>query len=266
MKIGLALSGGGARGFAHLGIAQALYEHNMQPKVFSGTSAGAIAGAFLAAGYLPKRTMEIISEISFMKYFRPAISWKGFVKLEKISGVLLEYFPENNFESLKSPLTIAATNYSKGEVAFFNKGELITPMLASASIPVVFDPITIGEDFHIDGGVMCNLPAEVIKNDVDFLIGSSCNPIAKQASSNSMKDMLERTMLMTINCNTNQQKPFCDLFLQPETLGQYKVFSLSKAKEIYEIGYEYTSKLIQNSPEIFPLPKKEKLKLVPSKN
>lgn len=257
MNIGLALSGGGARGFAHLGIAQALYEHNIKPQVFSGTSAGAIVGAFLAAGYLPKRTMEIISEINFLKYFRPAISWKGFVKLEKISGLLLEYFPENNFESLQLPLTIATTNYTKGEVAFFNKGELITPMLASASIPVIFDPITIGEDFHIDGGVMSNLPAEVIKNDVDFLIGINCNPIAKQANSNSMKDMLERTMLMTINCNTKQQKPFCNLFLEPQNLDQYKVFSLSKAKEIYEIGYEFALNLIQTNPAIFPLPGKK---------
>jgi NTE family protein len=261
MKIGLALSGGGARGFAHLGVAQALYEQGIKPQVYSGTSAGAIVGAFLAAGYLPKRTMEIISEINFLKYFRPAISWKGFVKLEKMTGLLLEYFPENNFESLQFPLTIAATNYTKGQVAFFNKGELITPLLASTSIPVIFDPITIQDDLHIDGGVMCNLPAQKIKNDVDFLIGINCNPISKSANSSSMKDMLERTMLMAINCNTTEQKPFCDLFLEPQKLDQYKVFALSKAKEIYEIGYEYTSKLLQSNPEIFPLSKNKKDKI-----
>jgi len=257
MKIGFTFSGGGARGFAHLGVAQAFYEHDIRPDVISGTSAGAIAGAFLAAGYLPKRTFEIISEINFLKYFRPAISISGLIKLEKISTLLLDYFPDNTFQSLELPLTIAAVNYTKGEITYYTEGELIKPMLASASIPVVFDPIEINGDKMIDGGVMNNLPAKIIRNEVDYLIGVNCNPVAKESNENGMKGMLERVLLMAINYNTNDHKQYCDLFIEPTALETYKVFSLSKAEEIYNIGYEHTTQLLAQRPEIIATLKSE---------
>ncbi len=250
MKIGFSFSGGGARAFAHLGVAQALYEHEIRPQVISGTSAGAIVGAFLAAGYLPKRTYEIISEIQFLKYFRPAISFSALIKLEKISKLLLEYFPENSFEALEVPLTIAVTNYTKGEINYFTDGELIKPMLASASIPVVFQPIEINGDKMIDGGIMNNMPAKIIREDVDYLIGINCNPVAKEAYDINVKSMMERVLLMAINYNTHDHRQYCDLFIEPKALDTYKVFALSKAKEIYNIGYEHTSKLLSDNPNV----------------
>lgn len=250
MNIGITFSGGGARGFAHLGAAQALHEAGIKPNIISGASAGAIVGAFLAAGYLPKRTMEIIADINFVKYFRPIIIGSGFVKLEKITDLLLNYFPENNFESLQLPLTVATTNYTKGKIAYFSEGELIRPLLASASIPVIFEPITIGEDLYVDGGVLCNMPAGVIREQSDFVIGVSCNPIADDAIARGTKDTLERTMLMAISCNTAEQKQYVDLFIEPQLLNQYKVFALSKAEEIFNIGYEYTKSLLaQQEPD-----------------
>ena len=253
MKIGLALSGGGARGFAHLGIAQFMYEQNIKPDMISGTSAGAIAGAFLAAGYLPKRTMEIISDINFLKFFRPAMSWTGLVNLEKISDLLLEYFPENSFKSFQIPLIISTTNFTKGENVNFESGELIKPLLASASIPIIFKPILIGEDSFVDGGITNNLPVNVLKPHVDFTIGINCNPLGATNSNNGMKDMMERTMLMIINYQTKEQAKLCDIFIEPQALTNYKVFALSKAKEIYEIGYESAKETFSNLAEDHPL-------------
>jgi NTE family protein len=253
MKIGLALSGGGARGFAHLGVAQYMYEQNIRPNMISGTSAGAIAGAFLAAGYEPQRTMEIISDINFLKFFRPAMSWSGLVNLEKISGLLLEYFPENSFSDFKIPLIISTTNYSVGENVNFESGELIKPLLASASIPVIFKPIMIGEESFVDGGITNNLPANVLKPHVDLVIGVNCNPVGISNPNTSMKDVLERTMLMIINYQTKEQAKICDLFLEPKELSNFKVFSISKAKEIYEIGYEHAKTTFSQLADEHPL-------------
>lgn len=253
MKIGLALSGGGARGFAHLGIAQYMYEQNIRPNMISGTSAGAIAGAFLAAGYEPKRTMEIISDISFVKFFRPAMSWSGLVNLEKLSSLLLEYFPKNSFSDLKIPLIVSTTNYTQGENVNFESGELIKPLLASASIPVIFKPIIIGEDSFVDGGITNNLPVNLLKPHVDFTIGVNCNPVGTSDQNNNMKEMLERTMLMIINYQTNDQAKLCDIFIEPQGLTKYKVFALSKAKEIYEIGYESAKETFSKLAEDHPL-------------
>ncbi|MGM0581867.1 MAG: patatin-like phospholipase family protein [Bacteroidota bacterium] len=253
MKIGLALSGGGARGFAHLGIAQYMYEQNIRPDMISGTSAGAIAGAFLAAGYEPKRTMEIISDINFLKFFRPAMSWSGLVNLEKLSALLLEYFPENSFSEFKIPLIISTTNYTKGENVNFESGELIKPLLASASIPVIFKPIMIGKDSFVDGGITNNLPANLLKPHVDFTIGVNCNPVGDAKQNDGMKDMLERTMLMIINYQTKEQAKLCDIFIEPQDLSKYKVFALSKANEIYEIGYESAKNSFSKLAEDHPL-------------
>lgn len=259
MKIGLALSGGGARGFAHLGIAQYLYEQNIRPDMISGTSAGAIAGAFLAAGYEPKRTMEIISDINFLKFFRPALSWSGLVNLEKISDILKDYFPENSFEDFKIPLVIATTNFTKGENVNFDSGELIKPLLASASIPVIFKPIIIGEELYVDGGITNNLPVNVLKPHVDFTIGVNVNPVGISNQNSNMKDVLERTMLMVINYQTKEQAKLCDIFIEPDGLSPFKVFSLSKAKEIYEIGYESARQTFSNLPDDHQLIQKTKL-------
>lgn len=249
IKIGLALSGGGARGFAHLGLAQYMYERNIRPSMISGTSAGAIAGAFLAADYSPKHTMEIISDLNFLKFFRPALSWSGLVSLEKLSSLLLEYFPENSFSALKTPLIIATTNYTKGKNVNFDSGELIKPLLASASIPVIFKPIMIGEEAYVDGGITNNLPSNVLKPHVDFMIGSSCNPVGPSSQGDSMKDVLERTLLMAINYQTTEQAKLCDIFIEPQALSVYKVFSHSKAKEIFAIGYESAKKLFSELPD-----------------
>jgi NTE family protein len=249
MKIGLALSGGGARGFAHLGIAQYLYEQNIRPDMISGTSAGAIAGAFLAAGYEPKRTMEIISDINFLRFFRPAMSWSGLVNLEKISDLLLDYFPENSFSEFKIPLVIATTNFNKGENVNFDSGELIKPLLASASIPVIFKPISIAGELYVDGGITNNLPVNVLKSHVDFTIGVNVNPVGSSNQNSNMKDVLERTMLMIINYQTKEQAKLCDIFIQPDELANYKVFSLSKAKEIYDIGYESAKNTFSKLPK-----------------
>jgi NTE family protein len=259
MKIGLALSGGGARGFAHLGIAQYLYEQNIRPDMISGTSAGAIAGAFLAAGYEPKRTMEIISDINFLKFFRPAMSWSGLVNLEKISDILKEYFPENSFEDFKIPLVIATTNFNKGENVNFDSGELIKPLLASASIPVIFKPIIIGDESYVDGGITNNLPVNVLKSHVDFTIGVNVNPVGHSNQNGNMKEVLERTMLMIINYQTKEQAKLCDIFIEPQALSPYKVFSLSKAQEIYKIGYECAEQIFSNLPEDHPLIEIKKL-------
>ncbi|MBK6267401.1 patatin-like phospholipase family protein [Marivirga sp. S37H4] len=250
MKIGLALSGGGARGYSHLGAVKAFQEHGIEPAVISGSSAGAVAGAFLAAGYKPDQVMEIFSEVNFLKYLRPAIASSGLVKIEKLTSWLLEFFPDNNFESLKLPLTIATTNYTKGITEYFTTGELIKPMLASASLPVIFAPITMNGDIYFDGGILNNMPAQQIRDQADFIIGINCNYLKKNAASGGMKDMLERCLLMAISPNTYAQKQYCDLFMEPDQLGDYRVFSLSKAKEIYAIGYEFALQELTNAPEL----------------
>lgn len=239
MKIGLVLSGGGARGIAHLGIVEALQQQNIKFSIISGTSAGAIGGAFLCAGYPPREILEIIKKTSLFKTLRPAFSWRSLLNMDRARVELQKYFPEDSFESLRIPLRVTATDIESGQIKVFKKGQLILPILASSSIPVVFEPIKIKSRTLVDGGLMDNLPVEPIFKKVDKIIALHCNPIDPGYKIDNWKGLFERTMMVTVSQLAYTEKRRCDLFLEPPGLSRFHVFDFSKAAEIYEFGYEY---------------------------
>lgn len=246
MRIGIVFSGGGARAIAHLGVVKALYEHELRPHVFSGTSAGALAGAFLASGYKPDEVLRIVTKTNLYRVLRPAVSVKGFLKPESIEPLIRPFFPNNSFENLQAPLFVSATNVRTGKIRFFSRGELIRPLLASCCIPVVFEPLFIDGDYYMDGGIINNLPVEPFLGNVDRIIGLHCNPISSSFQGASMKRLMERSLLLAINENVADRKTACDLFIEPLPLSEYRVFDFKKAGDLFEIGYKFTKELFKN--------------------
>ncbi|WP_308706269.1 patatin-like phospholipase family protein [Marinoscillum sp. MHG1-6] len=246
MKIGLVLSGGGARGISHLGVIQALQEEDIKFDIVSGVSAGAIVGAFIAANYTPKETLEFIEKTSMFDAFQLALNRRSFLRIEKAARELEKYFPEDTFESLDLPFRVTTTDIRKGKIKVFKKGQLIKPLLASCSIPVVFDPVKINSRYLVDGGILDNLPVSPIKKQADFIIALHCNPIDPKFNLSNWRNLMERTMMMTVTQLAYGQKKKCDLFLEPPGLSQFSAFSFNKAREIYEFGYEYAKTEIEN--------------------
>lgn len=247
MRTGIAFSGGGARAVAHLGVVKALKEHGLIIDTFSGTSAGALVGAFLAGGYEPEEVLKILLKTNVYKILRPAISMRGLLKCVSIEPLIKPYFTHDSFESLDHPLYVSATNIRTGKIKFFSKGELIKPLLASCSIPVVFEPLQIDGDHYMDGGIINNLPVEPFQGNTDRIIGVHCNPISNTFTGTSMKRIIERSLLLAINENVSDRKPACDLFVEPTPLKDFRVFDFKKAKEMYDVGYRYTVHLLSNA-------------------
>jgi len=243
-KIGISLSGGGSRGIAHIGILKALSEANIPISRVTGTSAGSLVGALYCSGYSPDDIMEIIRETKLLRYVRPAISLSGLLKLETILPVFRKYIVDDSFEGLKIPLVVSATNLQKGKNVFFYQGELSRAVLASCAVPVVFQPIIIGTDSYIDGGILNNLPVEPLIGHCDIIIGSNCNPISENYTPGNMRSLLERSLLMAISVNTYLKKEMCDIFLEPSRLKGIGGFDFSKAEEIFQIGYDYGKSMI----------------------
>ena len=239
MKIGIALSGGGARGIAHLGVLQALDDLGFEVSELSGTSFGAVAGAFYASGIAPKDALAMVKKTKLIFFIRPAISKTGLLKVEKLKDLFAKYLPYNSFEQLNRKLTINATDIRQGETRYFNSGELIPAILASCCMPVIFDPIEIDGVSYIDGGILNNLPVEPLLPACDLIIGSHCNPVHRQFQVKNAKALLERTLLMAIRNNTLQRQQLCQLYLEPPDLGRYIGSDFDKATEIYQIGYDY---------------------------
>lgn len=239
MKIGLALSGGGARGFAHLGVIKALEEFGLSISEVSGTSAGSIAGAFYCHGYKPDEIVEIVSSAGFLRSVRPAWSWTGLLNMEGFRAVLQKYLPENSFESLKLPLTIAATNIVSGRVAYFDSGELIPHIIASSSIPALFNPVILDGHVYVDGGIIDNLPVRPLVGKCEFIIGSHCNPVQQRIDFKNVKEVMERSLLIAINVNSGISKTHCNVVIEPSDLDKFTTFDLAKGKEIFDIGYKH---------------------------
>ncbi|HLT06502.1 MAG TPA: patatin-like phospholipase family protein [Cyclobacteriaceae bacterium] len=253
--IGIALSGGGIRGVAHLGVLKALNEAGIYPHYVSGTSAGAIAGTLYCYGYSPDEILELILKTKFFKFLRPAISWKGILTMEVIEPLYGQYIQTNHFAELKIPLFIAATNLSKGHITYFSEGEIIRPLMASSCIPGVFDPITIQEDLYVDGGVLNNMPIDPLEDRCDIIIGVNCNHLPVVHDVPNMKKMIERSVILAMNCNVYSRKPRCRYFIEPPGLAGISVFDIKRAKDIFDTGYQETVHYLEANPSLVQLGK-----------
>lgn len=252
-KIGIVLSGGGIRGIAHLGVLKAFINAGIQFSHISGTSAGSIAGAFYAAGIDPEEGLNIFMKTKLLRFVRPAIGALGLVNIEHTEALLKAYFPEDKIESLKIPLTIAATNFSEGKLVYFNKGPLIRTIQASCCIPGIFKPIMINEQMYVDGGVLNNFPVEPLLEDCDFIIGSSCNHLNPADKITKFTSLVTRAAIMSINKDMEQKAAFCNLMVEPKGMGSINTFDMAKAETIYWLAYEEALKVIKNNKDLLNL-------------
>lgn len=240
MKIGLVLSGGGARGIVHIGVLKALEEMNIKFSVISGTSAGSIVGALYAYGYTPDQIIEMIKSVSIFKSVRPAWTGAGLLTMDGLVDVLRQYIPENDFKSLKFPLTIAATDIRAGRIHYFTEGELIPAIVSSSSIPGVFKPVSFNGSTYVDGGLLDNLPVKPIKDKCDFIVGLHCNHFSTAFDAKSMKMIIERSLLLAINANTEISRSMCDVFIEPVHMDRFTSYAIGSAQEIFDAGYQFT--------------------------
>ena len=249
-RLGIALSGGGARGIAHIGVLQALEEHGIYPEVIAGTSAGAIVGALYAAGNSPAQILDFVKKTSILKTIRLfSLPTRGLTDLSALAEVLKEYIPDDDFSALSKPLYIATSNLSKGRLEIIHEGPLFEVITASSSIPLVFKPVKRNDDLYVDGGLMRNLPVEPLREQCDFVIGVNVMPMQEVANRRmqSMIGIANRTFEMSVKTNTIPSSALCDWVIEPEELRKVNVFNFRIYKKIYQIGYKATQVVI---PEI----------------
>lgn len=236
--VNLVLSGGGARGIAHLGVIKALREADIRFHRISGVSAGAIVGAFIAAGYGPDETRDKIIESKILRLLRPVFN-DGLFRMDKMEETLLKYLPGNSFSSLEIPLIVSATDINQGHSVFFNSGELVRPLLASSALPVLFAPVNINGGQFLDGGILNNFPVEPFLEDDLTLIGVHVNPWSVDEKVDSAMEVLERSVLLSIYGSVKMRRQHCQIFLEPEELKRFSIYDIDDAPEIFEIGYRY---------------------------
>ena len=169
--ITLVLSGGGARGIAHIGVIEELLKMNVNIASISGTSMGALIGGIYAVGKLEefKQWMLKVNRTKIFKLIDFSFSTQGLVKGERIFNEIKPFITDANIEDLPIKYTATAFDIVNGREVVFDKGSLFNAIRASISIPTIFTPLTIGDSVFIDGGVVNNIPintAKRVQNDI----------------------------------------------------------------------------------------------------
>ena len=235
--LGIALSGGGAKGFAHLGVLHALNERGLYPQVIAGTSAGAFAGVLYADGYSPEEIKKFFVKKAFNEFAEFTIPQEGFFKSTGFASFLKKHIRARTFEELKIPLRVVATDIEYGETKVFSSGPLIPAVLASCSVPIIFTPIEINQHFYVDGGLFKNFPVSVIRRECNKIIGVNVSPITKVEYKKSLKYIAERSFHYMSGSNTLLDRNLCDYLIESTDLSKYSMFDLDHVDEIYETGY-----------------------------
>ena len=164
-RIGLALGGGAARGFAHVGVIQVLEEAGLQPHVVAGTSAGSLVAALYASGKNSqelRRVAETMEEAEITDWMMPILN-RGALRGEALARYVNGQVGGKSIEQMKIPLGIVATDLRTGEAVTFRRGNTGSAVRASSAVPAVFQPVRIGEREYVDGGLVSPVPVKQVR-------------------------------------------------------------------------------------------------------
>ena len=244
-KLGLALSGGGARGYAHLGALKALNEYGIFPDIIAGTSVGSLIGVLYADGYTPDEMLSIAKTLKLRTLVESTIPRDGIFKATGIASILRRHLRAKTFEELKYPVYVVASDIESGEIKVFNTGKIIPAVMASCSVPIIFTPIEINGRHYVDGGLLKNFPVSTIRDVCDRVIGIDISPVISVEYDRSMKYIVERAMNYMVGANTVEERNACDYLVELNEVSDYSLFDFKHIEEIYEKGYEATIKYLK---------------------
>lgn len=246
--LGVALTGGGARGFAHAGALAAIEEAGLKPRILAGVSAGSIVATLYAAGVKPARFVELFSNHSF----------RDFVDLRPGSGGIFSTAPFEKFlkknlgsyeklEDLPIPVYLGVTDFDNARAAEFHSGEISRRVMASCCIPIVFRPVEIDGTAYVDGGVLRNHPAWIIRDKCKYLIGINVSPLSNREKADSFISVAMRTYNLMAKANQLDDMNLCDLNVEPMEIAHYRTFDLRYINNVYMSGYLHARKALRDA-------------------
>jgi NTE family protein len=219
VRIGLALGGGAARGFAHIGVIKALEAHGIHPDLVAGTSAGAVVAALYASGMSGlqmNRAALKLDEASISDWAMPFRS-RGLIKGVALENYLNTTLSGRKIEQLKIPLGVVATDLRTGEPILFQRGNTGQAVRASCSIPSLFEPVVIGDHEYVDGGLVSPVPAAFAhKMGADFVIAVDISSRPESGVTASSLDMLLQTFtIMGQTIKAYELDKYADVVIRP---------------------------------------------------
>jgi NTE family protein len=260
-KVGIALSGGGIRALAHIGVLRALEKYNIPIDFISGTSMGAVIGALYSSEPNAKKLEKEILNEDISELFDYTLSKSGFVKGDKIEKYLKKELGDVSFDDLKIKLFVTSYDIKNNREVIFSKGDIVKAVRASISFPGLFIPVKNKNEILVDGGVIDPLPTEILKKaGADIIIAVNVNFVKENKTKYGENASIK---------NTNQDLPsMIQIFLKSEEvinaraaeadlkdsnvdmvinipLGDIGILDYSKKKKAIEAGKRYSQRYLK---------------------
>jgi NTE family protein len=220
LKIALALGGGAARGFAHVGVIKALEAQGIVPDIIVGTSAGSVVGALYAAGYNGFELQQVSMKMDENQVSDWSLPNRGMIKGEALQDFINRAVHNLTLEKLKKVFAVVATDLSSGEMIVFRTGNTGMAVRASSSVPGIFQPVSINGREYVDGGLVSPVPVRVARSlGADFVIAVDISDKPQHSKTESSIDVLLQTFnIMGQTISRNELKE-ADLVIRPVTPG-----------------------------------------------
>ncbi len=195
-KLGLALGGGAARGFAHIGVLQVLEEEGIKPSLVVGTSAGSVVASFYASGKTGQQLQwlaDTMDETQFTDWANP-FSGRGILRGEALGKYINSQLNGMKIEDMKLPLGIVATDLRTGDGILFRRGDVATAVRASSAVPSVFEPVQIAGKDYVDGGLVSPVPVRYARQmGADLVLAVDISSRPEDAKTSDMLKVLLQT-------------------------------------------------------------------------
>lgn len=215
--IALALGGGGAKGFAHIGVIKVLESHGIKPKIVTGTSAGSFVGSLYASGKSPYQLQHIALTFKESDIRDLTLNRQGFIAGQKLQDFVNQHVANKPIEKFPIRFAAVATRLDNGRKADFIKGNAGQAVRASCSIPNVFVPATIGGTQYVDGGLVSPIPVQTAKAmgaDLVIAVDISARPTDNQPV--SMWGLLDQTLNIMGQQSIHQELAQANIVIQPK--------------------------------------------------
>jgi NTE family protein len=221
-KIGLALGGGAARGFAHVGVIQVLEEAGVRPDLVVGTSAGSLVAALYASGRNGKELQEVaetMEEAAFADWTLPIFN-RGMLRGEALARYVNAQVAGRPIEQMPVPLGIVATDLNSGLGVLFQRGDVGTAVRASSAVPALFLPVKIGKQEYVDGGLVSPTPVRYVRQmgaELVIAVDISSAPEGNQAG-DPIQILLQTFAIMGKSINSHELRE-ADVVVRPALAG-----------------------------------------------
>jgi NTE family protein len=216
--VALALGGGFARGFAHLGVLQVFEENHIAISHIAGTSVGSILGAAYASGAPLAQIMATCRTLKFRDIARWHVSRLGLATNHRLADLIGRVFVSRTFEQLRIPMAVVATNLNSGEAVVFTEGNMIDPIRASCAFPGIFEPVEIGTRWLVDGGLIAQVPTQAARDmGAKYVIGVSVGtPEGDRGKPTNIFQVVSRAVCAAQKHQLEMWERHADLIIRPD--------------------------------------------------